>query len=41
MLLLRNVAWTSNLDQKVERRQGYKYLKSHGAADKNMSAMAI
>ena len=41
VLLLRNIAWTSNLDQKVRCRQGYKYLKSHGAADKNTSAMEI
>ena len=41
LLLLRNTAWTLNLDQKVGCRQGYKYLKSRGAADKNMSAMAI
>ena len=26
---LQNIAWTSNLDQKVGRRQDYKY-KSHG-----------
>ena len=41
LLLLRNTAWTSNLDQKVGCHQGYKYLKSRGAADKNTSAMAI
>ena len=41
VLLLRNIAWTSNLDQKVGGRQGYKYLKSQGAAYQNTSAMAI